>query len=326
MGWTMVIMQKGTGMHRAATLVGTGLILLAGCTSAKGAAGNGTVYVSKWGANQLEITGLPVNADGTVGAAVEVLTEDADETKFPGVVDGRGDLVLIGRFSDYWTTQVVLRRGADVVRDVAAPRWCGGEGLIYNVCALLDDTRLARTTELGGEDTSEGSVLVSSLETGADLARFGPYEHLSMVLPTQSPDQLVLIAGLEGGPSQVSRLDLAKGTSTKLGTSPDGWTPLCAIGSDSVLGFNSEGTPTAAVVGPAPAAKFEWDTQDSVVGCSADGRFLYLQRIPEPPTEDANDTEPPNPPTKLERIAVSDGMRSQVAALDPGLVAGPVTR
>lgn len=315
--------------------MGVGLILLGGCTNSSGESptsgsggvgGNGTVYVSDWGSDKVTITGLPVNADGTVGTAVDVLSEDADELEFPGVVDGLGDLVLIGQFSDYWTTQLRLRRGADVVRDVAAPRWCGGEGLVYNVCVLLDDQRVARTSELGGEGTTQGSVLVSSLETGGDLSEFGSFENLAMILPTESPDQILMVAGKEEGPSEVSRLDLTNGKTTQIGTSPDGWMPLCPIGSDSVLGFTSAGTPAAAVVGPAPVAKFDWDEDDSVVGCSADGRFLYIQRIPQPPTEDANDTEPPNPPTKLERIAVSDGTRSQVLALDPGLVAAPVTR
>ncbi|MGB8020506.1 MAG: hypothetical protein WCF04_04715 [Candidatus Nanopelagicales bacterium] len=329
-------------MYRRAALLGMGLILLAGCvsptdssgespgptdaTASGSGGGNGTVYVSDWGSDRLTITGQPINVDGTVGAATEVLAEEADESTFAGIVDGIGDLVLIGKFTEYWTTEVSLRRGADLVRQVTAPQWCGGEGLVYNVCVLLDETRLARTTELGGEDAAEGSVLVSSLETGKKLAEFGPFAGLAMVLPTDSSDRIFLVTGKEGGPSLVSVLDLTDGTTTQVGESPEGWAPLCPIGSDSVLGFNSEGTPTATVVGPAQAAKFSWDADDSLAGCSADGRFVYVQRIPQPPTDEVEDTEPPNPPTELDRIAVSDGTRGQVLVLDPGLIAGPVTR
>jgi hypothetical protein len=51
-----------------------------------------------------------------------------------------------------------------------------------------------------------------------------------------------------------------------------------------------------------------------------------VQRIPQPPTEEVEDTEPPNPSTALERISLADGSRSSVLTLAPGEVAGPVTR
>jgi hypothetical protein len=109
--------------------------------------------------------------------------------------------------------------------------------------------------------------------------------------------------------------------------SPAGWVPLCAIGADSVLGFpGADPTGSAVVVGPATVADVTWEQQDWIVGCSADGRYLYVQRIPQPPGEEVEDTEPPNPPTALERISLADGSRSAVLTLAPGEVAGPVTR
>ena len=123
------------------------------------------------------------------------------------------------------------------------------------------------------------------------------------------------------------RLDVSDGLTGALGDSPAGWVPLCPIGADSVLGFTSEGTAhSAAVVGPATVGAVTWDQQDLVAGCSADGQFLYVQRIPQPPTEETEDTEPPNPATALERISLADGSRPEVLTLAPGEIAGPVTR
>ena len=154
-----------------------------------------------------------------------------------------------------------------------------------------------------------------------------------MMLGTASPDHVLFVttpaqsAEDPSVPSRVFRLDVTDGLTSPVGDSPTGWVPLCPIGQDSVLGFTWEGsTSTAAVVGPAQVASLSWDEQDSVVGCSADGRFLYVQRIPQPPTEETEDTEPPNPATALERITLADGSRTQVLALDPGEIAGPITR
>jgi hypothetical protein len=94
-----------------------------------------------------------------------------------------------------------------------------------------------------------------------------------------------------------------------------------------VLGFTSDdSSSTALVVGPAQVAQVTWEQQDSVVGCSADGQSLYLQRIPQSPTEDVEDTEPPNPGTPVERTSLVDGSRGQVLVLPAGQYAGPMTR
>ncbi len=343
-------------VHRT-VVVGLCLVLLAGCSSATETSdpssspsgsteptgaleGNGTLYTSQWDttAGTLTITGHPIGADGAIGSATEVLSGPADDTTFPGVVDGVGASTLTGSFTDYWTTDVQVRSAGEVTAEAAAPRWCGGEGLSYNVCTLLDATRLARTTELGrdpttGEGPSEGSILVSSLADGSTISEFGPVADLAFMLGTGAADEVLLVtspaqsAEAPSVASTVMRMDLADGTTTSMGDSPAGWVPLCAMGADSVLGFTSEGTDSsAAVVGPEKVAAVTWDDQDSVVGCSADGRFLYLQRIPQPPTEEVEDTEPPNPSTALERVSLADGARSEVLVLAPGELAGPVTR
>ncbi len=344
-------------MVNRTVVVGLGLVLLAGCSSASSSSdpsgspsgstgttgateGNGVLYTSLWdtSAGTRTVTSHPIGDDGAVGAAAPVLSGPADDTTFPGVVDGIGATALTGSFTDYWTTDLQVRSGDQVSAEVAAPRWCGGDGPTQNLCTLLDETRIARTTELGrdpetGEGPSEGTILVSSLADGSTISELGPFADLSMMLGTSSPDKVLIVttpaqsADNPSVPSTVLSLDVSDGLTKALGDSPAGWVPLCPIGAESVLGFTSEGTQSsAAVVGPAQVADVTWDEQDSVVGCSADGGYLYLQRIPQPPTEEVEDTEPPNPPTAVERVALADGSRSEVLTLAPGEIAGPVTR
>lgn len=344
-------------MVNRTVVAGLGLVLLAGCSSASEAsdssgapsestgataasAGNGTLYTSQWdtSAGTRTITSHPIGSDGAIGAAAPVLSGPADDTSFPGVVDGIGPTALTGSYTDFWTTDLQVRSGGQVSAEVAAPRWCGGEGLTYNLCTLLDETRVARSTELGrdpetGEGPAEGTILVSSLTDGSTVSELGPFADLSMMLGTASPDEVLIVttaaqsADDPSVPSTVLGLGISDGLTTELGDSPAGWVPLCPIGTDSVLGFTSEGaTSSAAVVGPATVAAVTWDEQDLIVGCSADGLFLYVQRIPQPPTEETEDTEPPNPSTALERISMADGSRAEVLTLAPGEIAGPVTR
>lgn len=343
-------------MLRRTTALGIAVLLLAGCAStpdapggtgppsdSPGAAatGNGTLIASAGDieAGTRTLTSHPIGADGSLGAPTELLSGPADDTSFPGVVDGVGPVSLTGTFTDYWTSDLQVRSGGEVTSRVPAPRWCGGEGLTYNVCILLDGSRLARTTELGrdpltGEGRSQGSIFVSDLTDGATVAEFGPFTDLSMMLATASPDEVLIVttpaqsAEDPSVPSTILRLDLTDGSTTEVGVSPAGWVPLCPIGDDSVLGFPSEGLVGAAVVvGPAEVAPdITWDQQDSIVGCSADGQFLYLQRIPQPPTAEGEAVEAPTPSAAVERIALADGSRSEVLVLEPGVYAGPITR
>ena len=281
----------------------------------------------------MTINSHPVAQDGSVGTGTKLLTGPADDTNFPSVVDGIGPTALTGSFSDYWTTDVQVRQTENLASEVAAPRWCGGEGLAYNVCVLVDDARIARTSELGepaenGDQPRERTITVSSLTDASTVAELGPYPDLSFMLGTASTGQVVIVTepgwSVEGPgvPSTVQLLNVADGTTTDIGQSPASWAPVCAIGTDSVLGYTYDqkgNTYTAAVVGPAQVAPISWPQEDSVVGCSADGRFLYLQHIPQPPTEEEEDTEPPNPQTGLDRVVLADGTRTQALLLDPGV-------
>lgn len=346
--------------HAAAAMVA--LVLAAGCASGAGGSdagpqpppsasatdnspngGNGTLYTAVWDAD-LTITSYPIDGDGSIGPAREVLSEPAGDSSFPGLIDGLGALALTGTFDEYWTTAVQVRRAGEVTDELAVRRWCGGEGLTFAPCVLLDDTRLARTTALGrdpmsGEGPTQGSIIVSSLTDGTTLAEYGPVDDLTAILGTGSADELLLVttefSGIDepAGTSTVLRMDLTDGTTTEVGTSPGGWAPLCPIGADSVLGFVTADTSdaefprtvsTAATVGPQTVADIRWDDQDAV-GCSADGRFLYLHHYPQPPTGE-NDTEPPNPPTSVERIMLADGTTESVLVLDPGVQVVGTTR
>lgn len=351
-------------MKRRAILLAFGLAVLGACgsaaqspdapTSSSGSAaapttgpvgGNGTVYTSSWG-SVLTITGHPITEDGSLGPGTELLSQEASDADFAALIDGLGATALTANLTNYWSTELLLHTDGQVVSEVAAPDWCGGEGLTYAVCTLLDDTRVARTTALGrdpvlGAGPEEGSILVSSLRDGSTLAEFGPFDELSMVLGSASADELLLVTtppgSLDGpsGPGSVLRLDLTDATTTEIGESPTGWIPLCPTGSDSVLGYTladapaADGTQISSLVvvgeGSAAMADLTWSDEEAV-GCSADGRFLYLQQTPLPPTGTVDDRDPPNTSGVLERVTLADGSRDQALVLDQGTLAGPVTR
>ena len=142
--------------------------------------GNGTVFTwhSDASAGTVTINSHPVAQDGSVGAGTKLLTGPADDTNFPSVLDGVGPIALTGSFTDYWTTDVQVRQGETLASEVAAPRWCGGEGLAYNVCVLIDAARIARTSQLGedpdaGDQPSDGTITVSSLTDASTVSSSG---------------------------------------------------------------------------------------------------------------------------------------------------------
>jgi hypothetical protein len=341
---------EGVAMQRNSMLVGVvALLLLGGCASGEDpatdtspaqpsasstapTAGNGSAFASAW-SEEVTWTRYPILSDGTVGEGVEVLTGAVDDETFPAIVDGVGEAIATGTFEDYFTADIALRSGAgEVVSQVDVDQWCGGEGLGFTICVLLDDLRLARTSMLGGADTDGATLTVSSLRDGSTTDELGPFRGLFSVLGTEDAD-LVMLASSQGPQSDVpenlagtvQRLDLATGQLSEIGQSPADWAPLCALGTDAVLGFTVGDVPTAVAVGDAQVGAVEWSEDEDPIGCSADGRFLYLQHFPQPPDSE-DDTEPPNPPTTLDRVTLADGTRESVLVLDPGVSAGPITR
>ena len=332
-------------------LVGAGAVLLLGACSSDtdsptpGASpsssasspaatgGNGQVFTSEYGAGDVTIRRYPIAADGSVGEAVQVLTGPGGDTTFAAVVDALGQTLVTGTFDDYWTTELQIRdlQGAQT-GTLATASWCGGEALTFNLCALVSDTALARTTDLGGEDPADGSVIVTALPDGSTVAEHGPFPGLSAMLGTTQPNTLLLATSTEKGtiddpsvPGTIVRLDTTTGTTTDVADYPEAWSPLCAIGTDTVLGATLGTTNQLSVVGSADIGEVELGAEDTPLGCSADGAFLYVQNIPQPPTGE-NDSEAPNPASALERISLADGSRQTVAALVPGEFAGPITR
>jgi hypothetical protein len=294
----------------------------------------GSLYTSTWDteAGQITIDHRALAPDGSVAAATALLQAPADDSELTWVLDGVGTTALTGTFVDNWTTQLQVRDATTgaAASTVAAERWCGGEGDVGSQCTMLDATRLARTTELGAEGVTEGSVIISSLQDGTTLAEYGPFPGLSRTLAGGTDGTLLMLtsdpaAGSTGG-GTIMRLDTASGQTSELGTFPTAWEPLCALGGDSVLGFTLEGEPTAVVVGPAQVSGVTWAQDEVPLGCSTDGRFLYLQKVPQPPGEGQEDTDPPNPATTVDRITLADGARASVLTLEPSVIAGPVTR
>jgi hypothetical protein len=274
----------------------------------------------------------PLAADGSVGDPVEVASHEVDDdTKV--VLDGVGGAVLLGAFGTLWTSELQVSRDGGVVSTTKADKWCGGQDPT-KACFLLDEGRIARTSEIGADDRKDASVIISATTSGETVAEHGPFPDLVAVVPTDSPDALVLVsapADEEGdsspGGGTVQRLDVGSGTTSPLGSSPQGWGPICALGQDSVLGYTQKGDQrTLAVVGSATVADIALGQDDTVTGCSPDGQFLYVQSIPQPPQEENDDSEAKNPSTTVDRVTLADGSRSPVLTLQPQQYAGPVAR
>lgn len=352
------------GAVRVAAVAAAGL-LLAACTSSPdsttspstapttsaspsvtGGGGNGSLYVTDWNPDggQLTITRRVIADDGSVGAGTTLVSEDADASQFAAVFDGLGETALTGTVADFETTELQDRDAASgAVRSrVRARGWCAGQ-TDFRVCVLADRGHVARTTSIGSDSDAaaqDASVIITSLATGRTEATYGPFANLTMMSTSTTPGEVLLFladkpdsATEDTGPGRIEALDTATGATRTLGTYPGGWSPVCAIGPDSVLGLSVDGPPvtppapeTFWAIGPATLARIPWDGDEQVVGCSADGRFLYLQRIPQPPGEGTQDTDPPNPASTLDRVTLADGSRASVLTLDPGISAGPITR
>ncbi len=296
--------------------------------------GNGAVVVGSEDTDTKTITRYPIAADGTLGAGVELLTGDASFEEFPAVVDGVGDVVATGVFSDYWTTKITVRDAATGAEksSVKTEQWCGGEGLTYNPCVLVDGTRLLRTSTLGEEDAAPATLTLSSLTDGSEIKTLGPFEGLVTILGTIDPNVVLLTIAdeplgdpPEPKPGTLKSLDLTTGATTDIGTYDADWTPVCALGTGSALGYDAAGEYVASVVGSATIGTLTFSDDDALTGCSNDGKFVYAQHIPTPPDGEEDD-EAPNPATTVDRITLADGTRESVKTLQPGIWVQLVTR
>lgn len=254
------------------------------------ATGNGSVYLGTGS----RVRRYPIEMDGSLGSATDLSLEG-------NVVDGRGDAALTGVFEDVYSIRLDVRDAASgAVQYSVDADWCGGEGSEFRWCVLLDRTRVVRTSTLWPGEPG-GTVTISSMKDGADLEAFGEVSGLVGLVGSESADAVLLqiadapmptAGGDLAGPSTRSgtteRMDLASGSVTQLGSYPQAFTPLCAVGLDSLLGYTSptagtaeQGAFTLTMVGPASispalsgAAVGIWPT-DPPRGCSADGRFAY---------------------------------------------------
>lgn len=346
-------MRARTGLRNGLLVVGT-LALLGGCAgsgdtpapnssggssssagspAAAPAGANGELYTTTYGGGEMTVRRYPLNADGSVGEPVTILTGPGDDTVFPAVIDSLGPTLLTGTLSDYWTTALQLRDlSGTETGSLPVDSWCGGEALVANLCTLLDATHLARTTELGGESTTEGSVIVSDLTDGSTVRQLGPFPGLSRMLGTTQPNVVLLATSTEkvdpddpNVPGTVIRLDTSTGATSDVGDYPKDWNALCAVGDDGVIGQMMGTKPRLLAVGSASIGDVTLSPDDSPVGCSADGAFLYIQNVSQPP-EGEEDDDAPNPSSALERVNLATGARDTVAAMPPGEWAGPTTR
>lgn len=305
--------------------IGVVALVMGGCagqdegTAASGsptpaASGNGSVYLGTGSG----VRRYPIEMDGSLGSATDFSLDG-------NVVDGRGAAALTGVFEDVYSIRLDVRDAASgAVRYSVDADWCGGEGAEFRWCVLLDGTRVVRTSTLWPGKPG-GTVTISSMKEGADLEAFGEVPGLMGLVGTESADAVLRqiadapmstaggdLAAPPTPAGSTERMDLASGSVTPLGSYPQAFTPLCAVGLDSLLGYTSptagtadEGAFTLTMVGSAPispalsgAAVGIWPT-DPPRGCSADGRFAFA------PT-----ASPDGQGLALERIGLADASRT----------------
>ncbi len=241
--------------------------------------------------------------------------------------------MLTGTYTDYWTTALQIRDLAGKESsNLTVDHWCGGEGLVANLCALLDATHLARTTELGGETTTEGSVMVADLSNGSTVGQHGPFPGLSRMLGTTVAERRA--AGHDDREVRHRAAERARhdrparhlvGRHDRAGGLPEGLERPVRGGGQGRHRPDPGRQAGARRGGCHDDRRREADPNDTVVGCSADGAFLYIQNISQPPTGEEDD-EPPGLSSALERVNIATGARDTVAVMPPGEWVGPVTR
>jgi len=301
----LALVLGGCDEHDGDTGPNTGPSAGARSHSSQSASTNGSVLVATSSGAQR----YPIQADGSLGDPVSV-------TRLGSVIDGRAGSLLTGQFvDDPYTRRLAIQDATTgAVTATQDVDWCGGEGPEHKACVLLDATRIAHTPVLwaGGEG---GPVTISSITDGTTQAELGPFAALLDVIGTESSQQVLLLISdpAQGGdlatypPSGlVQRLDLTTGTTADIGRYPEQFSPVCAVGSDSLLGHvtAADGSVTLKMVGPAVVHESlldgaSWGSPNAPLGCSADGRFVYA------PVASADGES-----LSLERIALADGSRT----------------
>ena len=145
MGVAMVSLTLMVGCGSASDGSGrpSGSVPPASASASGTVGGNGTLYTSvdhPRSTDQLSgwtttITAHPINVDGSLGLATEVLAGPADDTSYPGVIDGVGGNVVTGNFTNYWTTDVQLRSAGQVTAPASVTprvrrRFGGGRAVV----------------------------------------------------------------------------------------------------------------------------------------------------------------------------------------------------
>lgn len=306
---------------------------------------NGSMFISKVDGGTSTLSRYPIGADGSLGAEQEVYLQTADATHVVSPVDGVGNILattnaaLVGPAGSGGlkpeSIDVRDLTTGEITSTLDAPDWCGvlGFGFTYSECALAGPDRLVRTSEIlmpgafGGPEESPNpdvTIWVSSLQSGEDLETLGPIRNLQTVSGTSAPDILLITVAdndpttspdPSGEPMPVNssgtlqQLDLATGQTTRLGTYPASWFPVCPIGTGAMLGYVPAPEPANAqitVVGDSPqTSAISLDTSEFPVGCSADGKFLYVQSFP---LEGRGSSS-------LDKITLADGTRTSALEL-----------
>lgn len=280
------------------------------------ATGNGALIVSPLQGTGAGAQRYPINVDGTIGPASAVPWETGPDAEATRLNDALGPWVLTATvelpLTDVSRTTQLQVRAVDtgqVVHQLDVPGWCSGPDGASYPCLLLDETRMVRTTPI--DTLGAGTITISSIETGQTIAEYGPFPALGDVLPTNSPDSLIVVTFDDHGQRVLQRLDTGTGSTQTIGTLPGGQPVICALGTDSILTY----TTTLQAIGPAAVAPVkvpELGTRGpGAYGCSADGAHLYVQAGLEPD---------PSQGVVIDSVNLADGTRTTALTLEPAQI------
>lgn len=313
-------------------------VLLAGCAGGSGdsgtpeptsgspsrtaAAGNGAIIVSP-ARVAIGAQRYAIKADGTLAAPEAVPWETGADAETTLLKDAVGPWALTATIelplSDVSaTTQLQVRhvQTGEVAHQIDVPGWCSGPDGASYPCLLLDEKRMVRTTPIDGQ--RDGTITISSTETGETLAEHGPFTRLGSVSATSSPGFLIVATQEGDAPERTfRRVDVSTGETTQIGTAPFNQPPLCTLGTDSLLTYQD----TMQVVGPAHVAPVEVPEMSNegpgAVGCSADGAFAYVR---------TSFVQEQGKDVVIDAIALADGTRTKGVLTVPSEAGIWVTR